>query len=138
MQRNATYYQYYSRRTKVISCGYARTSWDAEGPRHVRLGDAQPDEGREERVGHDDHEQHRDLDQELVGAPDEHAADGHVEDDLRKRHLFFEFSLCLSRACLGKMMHFIYKWRKNGVFRTGSKPSVRIVFVLSFSHDCLS
>ena len=29
----------------------------------------------------------------------------------RKRH-FFEFSLCLSRACLGKMMTFIYKWRK--------------------------
>jgi hypothetical protein len=28
-----------------------------------------------------------------------------------KRH-FFEFSLCLSRACLGKIMHFIYKWRK--------------------------
>ena len=26
--------------------------------------------------------------------------------------LFFEFSLCLSRACLGQMMHFIYKWRE--------------------------
>jgi hypothetical protein len=25
---------------------------------------------------------------------------------------FFEFSLCLSRACLGKIMHFIYKWLK--------------------------
>jgi hypothetical protein len=25
---------------------------------------------------------------------------------------FFEFSLCLSRACLGKRMHFIYKWLK--------------------------
>ena len=25
---------------------------------------------------------------------------------------FFEFSLCLSRACLGKMFIFIYKWRK--------------------------
>ena len=24
--------------------------------------------------------------------------------------LFFEFSLCLSRACLGKMMHFMYKF----------------------------
>jgi len=33
-----------------------------------------------------------------------------------KTPLFFEFSLCLSRACLGKIMHFIYKWRKNGVF----------------------
>jgi hypothetical protein len=31
------------------------------------------------------------------------------------RHSFFELSLCLSRACLGKMMHFILKraqkWR---------------------------
>ena len=26
--------------------------------------------------------------------------------------LFFEFSLCLSRACLGKMINFIYKWLK--------------------------
>ena len=26
-------------------------------------------------------------------------------------------SLCLSQACLGKMMRFIYKWRQNGVFR---------------------
>jgi hypothetical protein len=26
--------------------------------------------------------------------------------------LFFEFSLCLSRACLGKKITFIYKWRK--------------------------
>jgi hypothetical protein len=30
---------------------------------------------------------------------------------------FFEFSLCLSRACLGKMIMFIYKWLKNAVFR---------------------
>jgi MFS family permease len=29
-----------------------------------------------------------------------------------KQHLFLEFSLCLSRACLGKIMHFIYKWLK--------------------------
>eukprot|EP01046_Picozoa_sp_COSAG06_P044261 COSAG06_NODE_5935_length_3200_cov_10.149952_3_plen_75_part_00 len=27
-------------------------------------------------------------------------------------HLFFEFSLCLSRACLGKMITFIYQWLK--------------------------
>jgi hypothetical protein len=32
--------------------------------------------------------------------------------------LFFEFSLCLSRACLGKMMHFMYKWRKKWRFFT--------------------
>jgi hypothetical protein len=30
---------------------------------------------------------------------------------------FVEFSLCLSRACLGKMIVFIYKWLKNTVFR---------------------
>eukprot|EP01046_Picozoa_sp_COSAG06_P037655 COSAG06_NODE_4273_length_4410_cov_5.289754_6_plen_101_part_00 len=31
-------------------------------------------------------------------------------------HSFFEFSLCLSRACLGKMIVFIYKWRKKWAF----------------------
>jgi len=31
---------------------------------------------------------------------------------------FLEFSLCLSRACLGKIMHFIYKWRKKCRFLT--------------------
>ena len=34
-----------------------------------------------------------------------------------KRHSCFEFSLCLSRACLGKIIVFNAKWhRKNGVF----------------------
>ena len=28
----------------------------------------------------------------------------------RLKFLFFEFSLCLSRACLGKKIVFIYKW----------------------------
>jgi hypothetical protein len=27
-------------------------------------------------------------------------------------HSLFEVSLCLSRACLGKKMHFIYKWHR--------------------------
>jgi hypothetical protein len=36
-------------------------------------------------------------------------------DALRKR-AFLEFSLRLSRACLGKKMTFIYKWRKEPVF----------------------
>ena len=36
---------------------------------------------------------------------------------VRKTASFFEFSLCLSRACLGKMFVFIYKWLKNAVFR---------------------
>ena len=31
--------------------------------------------------------------------------------------IFVEFSLCLSRACLGKIIVFIYKWLKNAVFR---------------------
>jgi hypothetical protein len=31
---------------------------------------------------------------------------------LRENGTFFEFSLCLSRACLGKIIHFIYKWLK--------------------------
>jgi hypothetical protein len=31
-------------------------------------------------------------------------------DLVRKTATFFEFSLCLSRACLGKMIVFIYKW----------------------------
>jgi hypothetical protein len=36
-----------------------------------------------------------------------------------KRHHFWSFSLCLSRACLGKMIVLMYKWLKNGVFRMG-------------------
>jgi hypothetical protein len=40
-----------------------------------------------------------------------------------KRHSFFEFSLCLTRACLGKMFVFIYKWRKKMSF---SAPDQRI------------
>jgi hypothetical protein len=32
------------------------------------------------------------------------------------KRAYFEFSLCLSQACLGKMMHFIYKWLKKPVF----------------------
>jgi hypothetical protein len=36
---------------------------------------------------------------------------------VRKIASFFEFSLCLSRACLGKMIDYINKWLKNAVFR---------------------
>ena len=36
---------------------------------------------------------------------------------LRKNGLVCEFSLCLSRACLGKMIGLIYKWHlKKTVF----------------------
>eukprot|EP01046_Picozoa_sp_COSAG06_P009441 COSAG06_NODE_494_length_15057_cov_7.707782_8_plen_66_part_00 len=44
--------------------------------------------------------------------------DGFVHDAdevlaiLRENGTFFEFSLCLSRACLGKIMHGIHKWLK--------------------------
>ena len=41
---------------------------------------------------------------------------GLVGQPCEKTPLSFEFSLCLSRACLGKMIVFIYKWRKRGVF----------------------
>jgi len=34
----------------------------------------------------------------------------------KKRHSFFECSLCLFRACLGKMIVYIYKWRKKWRF----------------------
>jgi uncharacterized membrane protein len=37
-------------------------------------------------------------------------------DTYKKTPFFFEFSLCLSRACVGKMLIFSIKWRKNGVF----------------------
>ena len=36
---------------------------------------------------------------------------------VRKTASFFEFSLCLSRACLGKTTVFRYKWLKTAVFR---------------------
>jgi hypothetical protein len=41
---------------------------------------------------------------------------------LRENGLFFEFSLCLSRACLGKKMTFIYKWLKKCRFLTVTQP----------------
>jgi hypothetical protein len=37
---------------------------------------------------------------------------------LRENGTFFELSLCSSRACLGKMLIFIYKWLKKCRFRT--------------------
>ena len=40
-------------------------------------------------------------------------------DVLQENGTLFEFSLCLSRACLGKMIVFIYKWYKNGVSDLG-------------------
>eukprot|EP01046_Picozoa_sp_COSAG06_P003174 COSAG06_NODE_120_length_23106_cov_18.311862_16_plen_174_part_00 len=42
---------------------------------------------------------------------------------LRENGTFFEFPLCLSRACLGKRMHFIYKWLKKCRFLTWHRPA---------------
>jgi hypothetical protein len=36
----------------------------------------------------------------------------HFDNRVRKTASFLEFSLCLSRACLGKMIVSIYKWLK--------------------------
>jgi ABC-type multidrug transport system fused ATPase/permease subunit len=47
----------------------------------------------------------------------------HTFPAVRKTASFFEFSLCLSRACLGKMIVFIYKWLKTAVLRRASTPS---------------
>jgi hypothetical protein len=44
----------------------------------------------------------------------------------KTRLLIFEFSLCLSRACLGKMIIFSIKWRKKRV----SLLTLQDVFVL--------
>jgi hypothetical protein len=40
-------------------------------------------------------------------------------DVVRKTASFLEFFLCLSRACLGKIIVSIYKWLQNAVFRRG-------------------
>ena len=47
---------------------------------------------------------------------DEQAAEFSVGGNLCETPLVFEFSVCLSRACLGKIMHLIYKWRKKWRF----------------------
>eukprot|EP01046_Picozoa_sp_COSAG06_P009619 COSAG06_NODE_504_length_14946_cov_34.563750_12_plen_161_part_00 len=53
-----------------------------------------------------------------------HAAGEHVKHHLRENGTFFEFSLCLSRACLGKIMHFIYKWLKKCRFLASARVPV--------------
>eukprot|EP01046_Picozoa_sp_COSAG06_P013892 COSAG06_NODE_848_length_11971_cov_10.199882_14_plen_139_part_00 len=65
------------------------------------------------------------------------SSDDLAEDDsaigaLETNGPFFEFSLCLSRACLGKMFVFIYKWLKRTVF-THRMPST-----LSSDHECVA
>jgi hypothetical protein len=57
---------------------------------------------------------------------------------VRKTASFFEFSLCLSRACLGKMIVFIYyKWLKNAVFRRQFSCSMRTASAPRCAHASL-
>ena len=48
----------------------------------------------------------------------------HIQYGRPKRQtvVFFEFSLCLSRVCLGKMIVFIYKWLNKWRFSHESYP----------------
>jgi hypothetical protein len=51
---------------------------------------------------------------------------------------FFEFSLYLSRACLGKMIVFMYKWLKKAVFcRLDHRLGVCDAWVSSHEHILL-
>ena len=61
----------------------------------------------------------------LHGSERHGLAAGCVDDvNLRKTVVFFEFSLCLSRACLGKKTAFIYKLLKTTVFSYGVHEGV--------------
>ena len=60
-----------------------------------------------------------------------------VESELlRKRRSFLEFSLCSSRACVGKMMHFIYKWRQKWSVSLPNPPAEKNTAVSSFPSLC--
>eukprot|EP01046_Picozoa_sp_COSAG06_P011667 COSAG06_NODE_669_length_13222_cov_8.235922_8_plen_152_part_00 len=60
-------------------------------------------------------------------APVEEPLVGH----LRENGTFFEFSLCLSRVCLGKIMHFIYKWLKKSRWSVTATPDAMKILFLS-------
>ena len=62
--------------------------------------------------------------QEETQCGDAHAAN---QLPLRKRYSFFEFSICLSRACLGKIIVFILKVAQKTRFFTSSAPDERFV-----------
>ena len=47
----------------------------------------------------------------------------HYNNHTNRSFFWVLLSLCLSRACLGKMIGFLYKWRKSGVFRTSRQPT---------------
>jgi hypothetical protein len=48
-----------------------------------------------------------------------------------RKKSFFEFSLCLSRACLGKMIVFIYKWLKKVPLFAGVIVARRMQLIMS-------
>jgi hypothetical protein len=52
-------------------------------------------------------------------------ASGSVVPAYKKTPFVFEFSLCLSRACLGKMMHFTIKMKQKWRFLTSADQSAR-------------
>jgi hypothetical protein len=56
---------------------------------------------------------------------------------VRKTASFFEFSLCLSRACFGKMIVFIYKWQRCGKQASLLQP-VSFAFVPSLSWQIIA
>jgi hypothetical protein len=63
------------------------------------------------------HRAHNAVEASYIARPPWQAADDQGQwDDLRKNGPFVEFSLCLSRACLGKMFAFMHKWLKKTVF----------------------
>eukprot|EP01046_Picozoa_sp_COSAG06_P026451 COSAG06_NODE_2275_length_7194_cov_10.705144_4_plen_92_part_00 len=64
----------------------------------------------------------RAADAEKAGGGGGDDDDEDSDSEVGKTASFFEFSLCLSRACLGKMIVFIYKWLKNAVFRRAISP----------------
>ena len=55
-----------------------------------------------------------------------------------KETYFFEFSLGLSRACLGKKIVFMYKWRKKYVFLTIDGERVPTVLVRAIAARCVA
>jgi hypothetical protein len=63
-----------------------------------------------QQVEHDDHDKDHEHEEEQ-----DRLRLGVVIQTKETQHSFLEFSLCLSRACLGKMIHFMHKWHKSGV-----------------------
>ena len=70
---------------------------------------------------------HRAVHQSMM--PEHHVACMPKAVNGRETGIFLEFSLCLSRACLGKMIVFIYKWRKNAVFRRARWVESQLIFL---------